>query len=68
MAGCIIYWKEDVKLDCEGGALIRTYLLGNFVVLLAIIFADIALVQNSMAGYIMDTEARQNVVPCIYVR
>ncbi|CAL8110760.1 unnamed protein product [Orchesella dallaii] len=68
MAGVIIYWKEDDKLNCEGGHLIRMYMVGNFVVLLSIIFANIALVQNSMVGSIMDTESRKNVVICIYIR
>lgn len=68
VAGCIIFWKEDVKLSCEGGSLIRIYLVGNFLVLLFIILANIALVQNSMVGSMMDTEARKFVVPCIYIR
>ncbi|ODM93660.1 Sn1-specific diacylglycerol lipase beta [Orchesella cincta] len=68
MAGCIIYWKEDDKLSCEGGHLIRLYLVGNFVVLLSIIFANIALVQNSMIGNMYETDARKNVVPCLYLR
>ncbi|CAG7837277.1 unnamed protein product [Allacma fusca] len=68
IAGCIIFWKHDINLDCPGGNFLRYYLYGNFVVLLSVVFADIALIQNSMAGYIVDQESRKYVVPCLYLR
>jgi len=68
IAACIIYWKHDANLACPGGHYMRVYLYGNFVVLLALVFTDVALIQNSMAGNVMDEEARKHVVPCIYLR
>ena len=68
IAGCIVFWKHDINLQCPDGDLLRYYLYGNFTILLAIVFSDIALIQNSMAGYIMDLESRKYVVPCLYIR
>jgi hypothetical protein len=68
IAGTVVYWKEETKLGCEGGHFMKIYLTGNYIVLLLIVVADIALVQNSMNGYIMDVKARTYVTPSLYFR
>lgn len=68
IGGSIVYWKEEAKLSCPGGHFMRNYLWGNTVILLLILFADIALVQTSMNGVIMDTAARKMVRPFLYLR
>jgi len=67
----VVYWQSNEDLDgsgCAGGNHIKQFLYGIFGILQLIIFADIALVHNSKAGSIMDTDARKLVPLCLYFR
>ncbi|CAL8111086.1 unnamed protein product [Orchesella dallaii] len=71
IATAVVYWKSNEDLDgvgCDGGTLIKQFLYGIFGILQLIIFADIALVHNSKAGSIMETEKRKWVPLCLYFR
>lgn len=70
IATAVVYWQNNDVLEggCSRGELIKYFLYGTFGALQLIIFSDIALVHNSKAGSVMETEARKFVPACLYVR
>lgn len=66
----MVFWQNKDGLDsgCSGGELIKYFLYGTFGALQLIIFADIALVHNSKAGSVMESEKRKLVPLCLYIR
>ncbi|CAG7720141.1 unnamed protein product [Allacma fusca] len=68
VAAVIIYVKNDTYLECPSGRHMRIYIYGIFVSLLVIMLVDLVAMKTTMTSYIMDTEARRFLAPCIYIR